>query len=129
MTYLGVAKAGDPGLDFDVTTVIKCVLVHESADMLDVVIEAEGGIGGWAHSGSSEIADVDGVTSVSMTVGFGLGDDRYDAALRQNVEQLRKWGEEHAIVRIVMALRHITTIYGPDGTMALLPRSDHAQSA
>lgn len=116
----GAARPGDPELDFDVTTTIGTVLVHESPTMLELLVETIGGVGEWDRGNGLQDVRVE---SLSITAGFGLGEDRRDGAVRQNVDRIHKWGRDHTIVRIVMARNRMTTLIGPGGEVAYLPRS------
>lgn len=117
------ARIGDPDVDFDVTTTLRSVVRCETDAMIELVIECEGGIGGWANETGS-IHDVDRVLSVSIVAGFHIADEPLRPLVRDMIERIVGWGTEGATVRMVSAPGRLATLYGPDDEVAYLPRAD-----
>jgi hypothetical protein len=117
------ARIGDPDVDFDVTTTLRSVVRCETDAMIELVLECEGGVGGWANETSS-IHDVDHVTSVSIVAGFNIADESLRPTVRNMIERIVGWGTEGAVVRVLSAPGRLTTLYGPDEEVAYLPRTD-----
>jgi hypothetical protein len=119
-----VAKIGDSDLDFDVIAIMRPVFRHDSPDLVELAIECEGGIGGWDNDDSS-IDDMGRVDTVSIGVTYHAFPEKQieHRATMIMIDRIIRWGEARAVVRIVCAPDKLSTIYGPDDQVALLPRS------
>ena len=121
-----VASIGDPDLDFDVTTIMRPVLRYDSPDQIELMIECDGGIGGWDSDGSG-LDELDCVNSISIGLGYRLPADIREQpehrAAMDIIDRLVHWGEIRATVRIVCAPGKFSTLYGPDNQAVYLPRT------
>ena len=120
-----IACAGDADLDFDVSTRLRPVVRFDSPDLVELVIQGEGGVGGWDGNGDGIIEDCEQVTHVQIALGFHLRvrEQAQRQLVMMMIDRIVQWGEDRAVVRITAAPGKLSTIYGPDGKVAVIPRA------